>query len=115
MTEQTLFDMDLPRAVPEKPKKAPRSATWFPKTNGEMLLRGYEPGSGSYAKCRGCGADIEWWKTPTGRALPMNPMPTPETPAVAHWATCTDPNRFRRTKTKTPAGSQPNQSSREEP
>jgi hypothetical protein len=101
MTEPTLFEMDLPRTVPEKPKKAPRSPGWFPKTNGEMLMRGYEPsGSGAVAVCRACGAPLEWWQTPTGRALPMNPMPTPETPAIAHWSTCTDPNRFRKAKTK---------------
>lgn len=100
MTEQTLFEMDAPRAEAKetKAKKPKRSAGWFPQTNGEMLMRGYEPSVGPLASCRGCGAQVEWWTTPTGRRLPMNPMPTPTTPAVAHWATCTNAEKFRKAK-----------------
>jgi hypothetical protein len=100
MTEQTLFEMDAPRAEAEeaKAKKPKRSAGWFPQNNGEMLMRGYEPSSGPLARCRGCNAEIEWWTTPTGRRLPMNPMPTPQTPAIAHWSTCTNPEKFRKAK-----------------
>lgn len=99
MTEPTLFEMHVPKPEPPKKEKKPRSAGWFPRTNGEMLMRGYEPSSATtYAKCRGCGADVEWWRTPTGRNLPMNPMPTPETPAIAHWSTCTKADSFRKGK-----------------
>lgn len=99
MTEQTLFDMATPQQkarAEAKTTRKTRTQSWFPKTNGEMLMRGYDRGSGTLAICRACGEPIEFWTTPTGKSLPMNPMPTPETPAVAHWSTCTDPNRFRR-------------------
>lgn len=99
MSSQTLFDMDVPQ--PETPaKKRKGSASWFPKTNGEMLMRGYEPSSGSNAKCRSCQAPIEFWKTPTGKTIPMNLMPTPETPAIAHWATCKHAAEFRKVTEK---------------
>jgi hypothetical protein len=100
MTEPTLFEMDLPRAAADeaKAKQPKRSANWFPQNNTEMLMRGYEPNGGPQATCRACNAPIEWWMTPTGRKLPMNPMPTPETPAIAHWSTCTNPDRFRKAK-----------------
>lgn len=106
MTEPTLFDLDTPaqraRKAAKELKKTASSPSWFPKTNGEMLMRGYQPGSGALHKCRArdCGQLIEFWTTPSGRTIPMNQMPTPETPAVAHYATCTDPNRFRKGKPK---------------
>lgn len=31
------------------------------------------------AKCRGCGADIIWIKTPGGKSMPCNPIP------VTYW------------------------------
>ena len=65
----------------------------FPKTRDEM-----KPGCyyfKSYGPCRGCGVQIEWWQTPGLKTIPMNLMPTGDSPAIAHWATCTHANRFR--------------------
>jgi hypothetical protein len=100
VTEPTLFEMDLPRAHAEETKrKAPKTANWFPKTKYELQTRGYV--YANEATCRGCGANIEWWTTPTGKKMPIDRMTAAlESPAVAHWATCTDPNRFRKGKTK---------------
>lgn len=99
MTEPTLFEMHEPKPEPEpKPKKARGSAGWFPKTRRELMLRGYVAGSGTHARCQACAASIEFWRTPTGKVIPMDPMPTLESPAIAHWSTCTDPKRFRKDK-----------------
>jgi hypothetical protein len=42
--------------------------------------------------CIICQVPIEWWLTPQSRNIPMNPMPTEDTPAVGHWVTCKDPD-----------------------
>ena len=65
----------------------------FPRDAVEMKNRGYV--FDNDATCRGCGDDIEWWVTPTGKKIPMNPMPSSSTPAVAHWSTCTEQDSFR--------------------
>jgi hypothetical protein len=66
----------------------------FPQTFDEMKARGYQ--FDNDAICRGCGDDIEWWITPTGKKIPMNPMTSGSSQAVAHWATCTEQDTFRR-------------------
>jgi hypothetical protein len=38
--------------------------------------------------CRSCNAKVEWWLMRGGRINPMNPMPTADSPAVSHFATC---------------------------
>lgn len=43
-----------------------------------------------------CGAKMELWFTPNGATMPMNPMPTEDSPAVSHWATCEKATQFRR-------------------
>jgi hypothetical protein len=45
------------------------------------------------AHCRGCGAAIEWWKTPKGKMIPMDV--TPEGDCEAHWANCPKAKDFR--------------------
>lgn len=66
----------------------------FPKTFDEMTPAGYVfEGDGV---CRGCGDDIEWWKTPTGKKIPMNRMSSGSSPATAHFTTCSDAGSFRK-------------------
>jgi|GEM_PF-2902171 len=98
--EQTLFEMDLPRAQSEESKRnAPKPATWFPKTKFELQTRGYVYGNDG--RCRECQAHIEWWTTPTGKRIPIDRMDAAlESPAVAHWATCTNASRFRKAGTR---------------
>lgn len=58
----------------------------FPESARQMHEQGYrflEQGI-----CDGCHQIIEWWRTPKGRQIPMEPMLTPESPATAHWANC---------------------------
>jgi hypothetical protein len=66
----------------------------FPKTADEMKSQGYI--FDNDAVCRGCGEDIEWWITPRGKKIPMNPMPRGSSEAVAHWSTCSDAPLFRK-------------------
>ena len=66
----------------------------FPKTLDEMKERGYV--FDNHAECRGCGDAIEWWKTPNDKNIPMNPMERGSSEAVAHWATCSEQDSFRK-------------------
>lgn len=66
----------------------------FPKTLDEMKSRGYI--FKDHGECRGCGDAIEWWSTPNGKNIPMNPMQRGSDEAVAHWATCTEQDYFRK-------------------
>lgn len=65
----------------------------FPRNADEMKTAGYV--FDNDASCRGCGDEIEWWKTPTGKNIPMNPMTSGSSPAISHWSTCTDAPSFR--------------------
>ena len=65
-----------------------------PRTRAELLQRGYVfTGSGA---CRGCGAAIEWYRTPNLRTAPYNQMPHDASFAVSHYATCKQAQHFRR-------------------
>lgn len=68
----------------------------FPKTFDDMKPAGYT--FDNDAVCRGCGDEIEWWITPTGKKLPMNPMSSGSTPAISHFTTCSDVGSFRKGK-----------------
>lgn len=75
----------------------------FPTTLEELIAAGY--GFKNHGTCRGCGADLEWWRSPRGRSMPMNPMHAGGDQAVAHWATCPQAESFRnRNKAGIPPG-----------
>ena len=63
----------------------------FPKTIEEMKSAGYK--HSGLATCKACEADIEWWKTPAGKNIPMD-FGT----ATPHWSTCPNADDFRRPK-----------------
>jgi hypothetical protein len=58
------------------------------------------------AKCRGCGAEIEWWITPRGKKMPMSVQivretgspisPVKEYRRVPHWSDCPNAKDFRK-------------------
>ena len=60
----------------------------FPRTLNDMIPSGYQ--FDNHAECRGCGNDIEWWITPSGKKIPMNPMSAGSDSATAHLSTCTE-------------------------
>lgn len=67
----------------------------FPKNRVFMVAAGYKPlPSGN---CRGCNHVIEFWQTPAGKQIPMNPMENDDTPAITHFATCSKAAEFRKT------------------
>lgn len=68
----------------------------FPKNRAEMLTQGYTPAGRD--RCRSCSVVIEFWITPAKRRIPMNVMPEDSSQAVSHYATCPEPERFRRRK-----------------
>lgn len=68
----------------------------FPATRKEMEDQGYK--CMTYTRCRGCDASMEFWHTPKGGTIPMDPMPLVESPAVSHYATCPNARRFRKKK-----------------
>lgn len=66
----------------------------FPKDADALKAAGYV--FDNYATCRGCGDDVEWYKTPAGKSIPMNPMPTGGSLAITHFSTCVEADSFRR-------------------
>jgi hypothetical protein len=68
----------------------------FPQTQDELKSAGYVWQND--ATCKGCGADISWYKTPKGSMMPMDPMDRGAAPAVPHWSTCPDRDTFRKAK-----------------
>ena len=67
----------------------------FPATKAAMIEAGYKYLAN---KTCPCGAGMELWLTPNDKAMPMNLMPAPDSPAISHWATCPKAQQFRRNK-----------------
>jgi hypothetical protein len=86
----------------------------FPKNCVELREAGYK--FAFEVKCKGCGKQIEFWRTPMNRMLPLD-RDVITGKVTPHWATCEQAERFRRRThgekeeisetnppTKTPAG-----------
>ena len=58
----------------------------FPKNRAQMLTAGYKPQPSG--ECRACHKVIEFWQTPAGKQIPMDPMETDDSLAITHFATC---------------------------
>jgi hypothetical protein len=65
------------------PRSTPRP---FPSTVPGLVAGGYTLSNRS--ACRDCGAEVDWWVTPRGGQLPMNPDT-----AVVHMETCSKAER----------------------
>lgn len=66
----------------------------FPATREAMEAEGYL--RGCYSRCRGCNRPMEFWRTPAGKMIPMDPMDQPDSEAVSHFATCPNATQFRK-------------------
>lgn len=66
----------------------------FPATRDALIASGYK--FSNHARCRGCGAEVEWYDTPNGKKMPMDLMPVGDSLAKSHWATCPDAPTFRK-------------------
>jgi hypothetical protein len=69
------------------------------KTRADLEAAGYkfdptdEEGLSVPVKCRGCGAEIFWAKTPRGKRMPFDARTF-----EPHWATCPQAKEFRNGK-----------------
>ena len=61
----------------------------FPKTELELEKAGYE--FTNTGKCRACGCELAWYRTPRGKAMPLE-----EGTLEPHWAKCPKADEFRR-------------------
>lgn len=66
----------------------------FPTTEQGLAEAGYV--FDNSGKCRGCGAELAWYKTPKGKSIPLD-----EGTLVPHWSTCANADDFRTPKPKT--------------
>jgi hypothetical protein len=80
------------------------------ETKHEMLRADYK--FLNHAKCKSCGAAIEWWLTTNKKKMPYNPMPPSDHELVKpHWATCPKADEHR--APKQPTAAMPKQVKRE--
>lgn len=64
----------------------------FPTTETGLREAGYEPPAGNKpSHCTACNAEIEWWRTPKGKNIPLDAGTL-----VPHWSTCPKADQFRR-------------------
>jgi hypothetical protein len=68
----------------------------FPATLAELEQAGYK--RGARTTCSGCFAPMEFWFTPGGNRIPMDPMEGPDSKAVSHFATCPKAAQFRKAR-----------------
>lgn len=77
----------------------------IPTSREDLTAMGYV--FDNEAKCRGCGADIEWWITPKDKKMPMSvvevkdeskvfPQPILRVDRIPHWSNCPKADSFRR-------------------
>ena len=59
------------------------------------------------SKCRGCGAELVWFKTENNRSMPVDASSVEEGDAkfipgkhIPHWATCPQAKSFRKPREK---------------
>lgn len=64
----------------------------FPETVTELVAAGYKYESDSH--CTGCGAAIEWYRTPKGKMMPMDV--DKDGNCEPHWGTCPKAKDFRK-------------------
>ena len=65
--------------------------SWNYETPEELTAAGYEFKNKSRCSGPNCGAEIEWWRTPYGKSIPLDSKTL-----KPHWATCPDQKDFRR-------------------
>lgn len=66
---------------------------WPYETPEELTAAGYTFSNTSRCSGPTCGAEIEWWRTPLNKAIPLDA----ET-LEPHFSTCPDVKRFRKPK-----------------
>jgi hypothetical protein len=62
-----------------------------PSTAADFVAAGYTYINTTRCKAAKCGAEIEWWRTPNGKKLALDPV----TFEPHYWSTCPSPDEFR--------------------
>jgi hypothetical protein len=87
-------------------------ANWNFKSDAEMNAAGYHFSRCGF--CRGCAANIEWWRTPQNKMMPLdraqrdrnnNAGAVDDAAPQPHWVRCTARDQFRRERAARPAPS----------
>lgn len=68
----------------------------FPATFDTLASAGYH--FSGYGICKGCGASIEWWITPSHKNIPLNYRRSRSSAVVPHHSICPNVEQFRRPK-----------------
>lgn len=63
----------------------------FPKTDSELVKAGYTYESKSRCIGPDCNDEIEWWRTPKGKRIPLD-----SGTLESHWSTCPNAEDFRK-------------------
>jgi len=66
----------------------------FPKTLDELREAGYKYENGT--DCKGCGAPIEFWRSPKRGDKGDKLIPMDYGTAMPHWSTCPVADQFRK-------------------
>ena len=76
----------------------------IPTNREDLIAAGYL--CDNEARCRGCGAEIEWWITPRGKKMPMSVVavrernspiaPVQRWERIPHWTNCPKADSFRK-------------------
>lgn len=72
----------------------------FPTTEQGLKDAGYVYENSG--KCKGCGADIAWYRTPKGKIAPLD-----EGTLVSHFGTCAKADQFNYNKPRNPKSDAP--------
>jgi hypothetical protein len=64
---------------------------WPYETPEELTAAGYTFWNKSRCSGPTCGAEIEWWKTPAGKSMPLDPDTL-----EPHFSSCLDAAKFRK-------------------
>ncbi len=64
---------------------------WPYNSDKDLIAAGYK--FDNRARCRGCGAEIEFWQTPRGKYIPLD-----SGTLEPHFGTCPNADEFRKNK-----------------
>lgn len=94
MMRDVLAQQRLNKAHADAAAEEAGVASIGPRTRMSLLKAGYI--FKGHSNCRGCGAVIEWWRTPKLKNAPYDPMPFDGSFATSHFSTCKQAAAYRK-------------------
>lgn len=71
----------------------------WPATRNELYRAGYQREFEIPTRpCKRCNTSIEFWRTPEGKLMPLEPSPENKNEMLCHYATCPHADEFRKEK-----------------